>query len=150
MSSMAPRLVPYNHPVQPPFKPCMVPFSLLQPHKGAVQKRTVGHRKMSQVSKQSAWWDKFNGTKISPIQLPHAAPIQASYDPIQPLTALYRSPIQKRTVSQRKTSQVSKWSAWWDEFNDAKISPIWLPHTAPIQASYSPIQELHSKVICQS
>ena len=32
-----------------------------------IQRRTVGHRKMSQVSKQSAQQDKFIGTKISPI-----------------------------------------------------------------------------------
>ena len=69
------------------------------------------------------------------------APVQASYSPIQrPLTAPYRSPIQKRSISHRTMSQVSKWSAWWDEPNGTKISPIQLPCMAPIQAPYGPIQ----------
>ena len=143
---------------------------------------------MSQVSKWLAWQAKSNGTKISPIQMPHMAPIQASHGPIQrphtgtpfkreplvveqwaryqndwhdemssmvprsapydhpiqplfkPLTALFRSPIQKWYVSCRKTSQVSKWSGQQAEFIGTKISPLWLPHMVPVQASYSPIQ----------
>ena len=56
---------------------------LLQPHTGAPFKREPLVRKTSQVSKQLAWWDEFNGTKISPMWPPHMAPVQASYSPIQ-------------------------------------------------------------------
>ena len=37
-------------------------------------------------------------------------------------------------------SQVSKWSGRRAEFIGTKISPVWLPHTGPMQASYSPVQ----------
>ena len=126
--------------------------SLIQPHseppfKIPIQKRAISHRKMSQVSKQSAWWDEFNGTRISPIWLPCMAPVQASYGPVQNLhsKSLYRIPVQKRTISHRKMSQVSKWLAWWDKFNGIKISSVQLPHMVPVQALYSPIQNPHSK-----
>ena len=96
------------------------------------------------VTQGKVMFDEMQSTVQEPL-------VQASYSPVQrPLTALYRSPVQKRTISCKKMSQVSKQSAWWDEFNGTKISPIWPLHMAPFQASYSPIQEPHSKVICQS
>ena len=127
---------------EPSVKPLTALFRcLLQPRTGALFKRTIGHRKTSQVSKCSAWWTEFNGTKISPIWLPHVGPVQASYGPIQKtLTAPCRSPIQRRTISHRKMSQVSKWSAQRAEFNGTKISPIQPPHAGPMQASYGPVQ----------
>ena len=96
---------------------------------------------MSQILKQLAWWDEFNGTKISPIWLPHMAPIQASYSPIQnPLTALYSSPIQKRTVNHRKMSQILKQLAWWDEVQWYKDQPHMTapygPHSSLLQPPF--------------
>ena len=114
---------------------------LTAPYRSPIQKRTVSHRKMSQVSKWSGQWAEFIGTKISPIQLPCTGPIQASYSPIQnPLTAPYRSPVQGRTNDHTETRQVSKWSACQDKCSDTKINPVWLLHMGPIQVPYGPIQ----------
>ena len=111
------------------------PFrGLSQPHTGALFKRELSvSRKMSQISKQSAWWDEFNGPKISTHTTALYGPVQASYGPVQnPCSkSPYRSPIQKRTIGHIKMSQTSKWSGHWDEFNGIKISPVWLPCSKP-------------------
>ena len=131
---------PHMAPIQASYSPIQNPIQ--NPHSGSHSKRTIGHRKnkpdIKMISTMSwiQWYQNQSRT----------APIQASYGPIQrPLTAPYRSPIQKRTVSHRKVSQISKRSAQWDKFNGIKISPIQPPHMAPIQASYGPIQNPHSR-----
>ena len=85
--------------------------------------RTVGHRKMSQVSKWSAQWDEFIGTKISSIWTFKICRMAKTFNHSAPP---FNPTIQRRTIGHREMSQVSRWSAWWDEVIGTKISPTWM------------------------
>ena len=135
LSSMVPKSILDNCPIWPPFEPLMAPFrGPLQPHTGALLKR-----ELSVIEKQTRYQNNQHD-ETSPM-VPRSAPYDCPIQPLfKPLTAPYRSPIQKRTVGHRKMSQVSKWSGQWAESIGKKISPIWLPCTGPVQASYGPVQ----------
>ena len=87
-----------------------------------IQRRTIGHRKMSQVSKQSAWQAKFIGTKISSIWTFKMCRTAKMFDHSAPLFKAVDLP---HTASQ----DTPKCSAQWAEKN-APFETSWAQLTA--------------------
>ena len=115
-SSLVPRSTPYEHSKHAE-QPNVWPFS---PTINPTVQRTIGHRKMSQVSKQSVWWNEFIGTKISSIWTFKICRMTKMFDHSAP-------PFKKELLV------IEKQARYWNDQED-KMSSL-VPRSAPYEHS---------------
>ena len=130
---MVPRSAPYDCPIQPPFKPLMAPFSLLQPHTGALFKGDL------LVTERHARYHNDQDSKLSSL-----VPRLALYDCLiwaqfKLLTALFRGPL---TAPFKGEWLITKKPDKYQNDQHDKMTalvPEAAPYDCPIQAPFKPL-----------
>ena len=137
LSSVVPKSILHDCPIQPPFKPLMAPFrGPLQPHTGALFKR-----ELSVIERQTRYQNDQHD-EMSPM-----IPRPALYDhPIlplfKPLTAPFRGPLQPHTGApfKRELSVIERQARYQND-RDSELTSL-VPRSAHMTALYRPHSSL--------